>query len=334
MSLTINGAQRHTEQTQTTNAANARTAPKQSGTKGDTVFAGNVGKNLGQKGIIEQKREKAQNQAMRLIRNAWGRDQKAAEAIDDMRVEKEERLAKVNELRSLISDIEAEKSALQKEYEIDSDSQEHKDLELLEKYQNATSNLGTTKYEFTQEEIDRLKELQNMPRTEYQKKALKLNGQVNDMKKIADREEQTAFHLTKSITNAKIEQLKSQDMQKAGEAAEEIHQAVNEEIVDLLLKAGKDSVDEKMEEEQEEAEKVQEKQEEQEERIEAAKETREEQKEIIQGAAKAEQLSQAVTLEVQNTSNAEATQKQIQKLIEENNLVNEDLKGIKIDLNF
>lgn len=330
MSLTINAAQRHTEQSQATNTANARTATKQAGTKGDTVFAGN----LGQKGIIGQKREKAQNQAMRLIRDAWGRDQKAAGAIDDMRMEREERLAKVNELRAIIRDIETEKSALQKEYEIDPDSQEQKDLELLEKYQNATDNPGTTKYEFTQEELDRLKELQDMPRTEYQKKALKLNGQAKDMKKIVDREEQSAFNLTKSITNAKLEQLKSQDMQKAGEAAEEINQAVNEEIVDLLLQEGKESVDEKMEEEQEKAEKLQEKQEEQEERIEAAKERREEQKEIIQGEAEAEQLSQAATLEVQNTSNVEATQKQIQKLIEENNLVNEDLKGIKIDLDF
>ncbi len=334
MSLTINAAQCHTEQSQATNTANARTATKQAGTKGDTVFAGNLGQNLGQKGIIGQKREKAQNQAMRLIRDAWGRDQKAAGAIDDMRMEREERLAKVNELRAIIRDIETEKSALQKEYEIDLDSQEQKDLELLEKYQNATDNPGTTKYEFTQEELDRLKELQDMPRTEYQKKALKLNGQAKDMKKIVDREEQTAFSLTKSITNAKLEQLKSQDMQKAGEAAEEIHQAVNEEIVDLLLQEGKESVDEKMEEEQEKAEKLQEKQEEQEERIEAAKGRREEQKEIIQGEAKAEQLSQAATLEVQNTSNVEAAQKQIQKLIEENNLVNEDLKGIKINLDF
>ena len=330
MSLTINAAQRHTEQSQATNTANARTATKPAGTKGDTVFAGN----LGQKGIIGQKREKAQNQAMRLVRDAWGRDQKAAGAIDDMRMEREERLAKVNELRAIIRDIETEKSALQKEYEIDPDSQEQKDLELLEKYQNATDNPGTTKYEFTQEELDRLKELQDMPRTEYQKKALKLNGQAKDMKKIVDREEQTAFSLTKSITNAKLEQLKSQDMQKAGEAAEEIHQAVNEEIVDLLLQEGKESVDEKMEEEQEKAEKLQEKQEEQGERIEAAKGRREEQKEIIQGEAKAEQLSQAATLEVQNTSNVEAAQKQIQKLIEENNLVNEDLKGIKINLDF
>lgn len=334
MSLTINAAQHYTEQPQIPNAANARTATKQDGTKGDTVFAGNLGQNLGQKDIIGQKREKAQNQAMKLIRDAWGRDQKAAGAIDDMRMEREERLAKVNQLRAIIRDIEAEKSALQKEYEIDSDSQEQKDLELLEKYQNATDNPGTTKYEFTQEEIDRLKELKDMPRTEYQKKALKLNGQANDMKKIVDREEQSAFNLTKSITNAKLEQLKSQDMQKAGEAAEEINQAVNEEIVDLLLQEGKESVDEKMEEEQEKAEKLQEKQEEQEERIEAAKERREEQKEIIQGEAEAEQLSQAATLEVQNTSNVEATQKQIQKLIEENNLVNEDLKGIKIDLDF
>lgn len=60
------------------------------------------------------------------------------------------------------------------DYGVDKDSQEQKDLELLEKYQN--NRYGSAEDTFSKEELERLKELQNTPLTEYQEKVLKLNS--------------------------------------------------------------------------------------------------------------------------------------------------------------
>lgn len=44
--------------------------------------------------------------------------------------------------------------------------------------------------------------------------------------------------------------------------------------------------------------------------------------------------NQDVSMQKQNTSKMDEAQKNIQKILKEKNLVNEDLKGIEIDLNF
>ena len=58
------------------------------------------------------------------------------------------------------------------------------------------------------------------------------------------------------------------------------------------------------------------------------------QEEIIEGQQNADQLEQDVSMQKQNTSKMDEAQKNIQKILKEKNLVNEDLKGIEIDLNF
>ena len=74
--------------------------------------------------------------------------------------------------------------------------------------------------------------------------------------------------------------------------------------------------------------------EEQDKQIEEAQEKRKNQEEIIEGQQNADQLEQDVSMQKQNTSKMDEAQKNIQKILKEKNLVNEDLKGIEIDLNF
>ena len=59
--------------------------------------------------------------------------------------------------------MENEKEAYRVDYGVDKDSQEQKDLELLEKYQN--NRYGSAEDTFSKEELERLKELQNTPLT-------------------------------------------------------------------------------------------------------------------------------------------------------------------------
>ena len=300
---------------------------------GKSVFAGDL--EVGSKNtdsIIAQKRGFAQKQAMKLIGNAWDNDTRTAQGISDMEKMKSDKLSELQELNSKMKDIENSKPGIQEEYGIDPNSQEQKDLELLEKYHNYKS--GTFGNDFSKEEIDRLGELQNLPRTEYQNKILALNAVTNELNSNAYRKEQEIFGINQSITDAKIDQLKSQDMQKATEAADEIMDATNKEILGVLLQDGVDNIDEDMQENQEKAEESKDKQEEQQEKIDKAKQNRDEQEEILNGEAQADKLDRNVTMQQQTETSVEQVQKHIQKILEENNLIKEDLKGIKIDFNF
>ena len=91
-----------------------------------------------------------------------------------MKLDKLNKLDEITELKNKVSDLENEKEAYRADYGVDMNSQEQKDLELLEKYQN--NRYGSAEDTFSKEELDRLKELQNTPLTEYQEKVLKLNS--------------------------------------------------------------------------------------------------------------------------------------------------------------
>ena len=88
------------------------------------------------------------------------------------------------------------------------------------------------------------------------------------------------------------------------------------------------------EEEKEKAEEAQEKRDEQQEKIDEKKEEKQQQEKMIEGSVEADRLEADVTVDQTGTSKLEEAQQHIQTILKKNNLVNEDLKGIKIDLNF
>lgn len=311
-----------------TNEANQ----KQAANKGKSIFAGNLGLNSETDSLIEQKRQSARKQAKKLVGDAWEKDQKAAQKIDDMRELRKDKMSEIEESQTVLNDINEEKERLQQEYNIDPESQEQKDLELLERFQDYLGGVGSP--EFTEEEVERLRELQNTLMTEYQKEVLKLNGEAGTEKQKIEKAEIQISLLKSSISNAKLEQLKSQDMIKANDAADELMDAASKEIISLLVQESKDNLDEKVEEEEKKAEEAQEKKEEQQERVDESKEKREEQEEIIKGDLETDKLEMETAMRQQSTVDMESVQKNIQKIIKENNLVNEDLKGIEIDFNF
>ena len=210
---------------------------------------------------IEKKRKLAQKQAMKLVKDAFSGDQATKQNIEDLKAQKAEKVAEYQEKMQQIGNISAEKDKLRETYGISKDSQEQKDLELLEKYQN--NKLGFFSDDFSKEEIDRLKELANEPRTEYQKQVLSLNGKKAALQSDADLMQQQIMVLTQNQSDAKVDQLKSQDMLKAGDAAEEIQKAASDEIVGMVIADAKEKLDKELEEKKEEAEKKTEEKEEQ-----------------------------------------------------------------------
>lgn len=287
---------------------------------------------LGQGNQIEQKKQTARRQAMKLITDAWGRDELASQSIKDMEQQKADYVEQMQEAKEQEKTFEKSKKELQEQYGVADDSQEQKDLELLEKFQNYKN--GSHDESFTKEDVDRLKELQNLPRTEYQEKALRLNQIAGSMKVTASNAKDKLIELTDTIAKAKTDQAKSQDMLKAGSAADDILEASNKEIMGLLIQDGKEHIDKEQEEAQKKAEEQKEKRDEQQERIDEAKQERKEQEELIKGQAEADSAEQDLSLQRKTTNNVEAAQQNIRNILEDNNLLAEDLKGIKIDFNF
>ena len=281
---------------------------------------------------IEARRNNAKKQALKVVSDAWKWDNQSAKDIEDMQGLKQTKVSEMNDMRAKMKDIENTKKSLQDEYGVSDDSKEQKDLELLEKYQN---NINGSSYdEFSDEEIARLKELQNAPLTEYQKKVLRLNSMKGQVSVEAERKQYEVNALTASISDATLEQLKSRDMEKASDAADEIMDSANKEILGMLIEEGKNNVDDKIDDEIIHAVEVADKKEEQDEQVKEAKEKRKNQEEIIEGQQSADELEQDVSMQKQNLSKMDEAQKNIQKILKEKNLVNEDLKGIEIDLNF
>lgn len=299
------------------------------GKKSKSIDARNL--NLGVN-PVDEKKNSARKQAMKLISDAWGKDDKAAENIKNMEDEKAAKAQELAELKSHIGNIENEKEMWRQEYGVDEDSQEYKDYKLLEKYQDNKN--GASYDEFSDEEIERLKELQNTPLTDFQKKALTLNGAKDALDVEIQRVENKLIAMTESISLAKIDQLKSQDMLKAQGAADEIMDAANKDVMGMLVDEAKDNIDETSEEEKEKAEKAKEEKEKLEERIEKNKEKREDGEKLIEAQRKANQLELDNQVKSQSVDHVAEAQKSIAKLMDNNHMINEDIKGIEIDLNF
>ena len=217
---------------------------------------------------ISDKRNSARNKAMKLINDAWERDNETSQGIKDMQDSKEAVVTEIREANSKISDIDKELDNLKELYGVESDSADKTDL------------------------------------TEYNEKVKELNDLKKEYSKQVENGKLSVKAMTESITDVKIDQLKSQDMLDSKEAADTIIEAAEKDIVSMAILEGKEHIDEKAEE---------------------AKEKTEEAKEKAEEAKEEEAKEKA-------EDNVTKAQEEIQKLMDINNMIDEDIKGIEIDI--
>ena len=217
---------------------------------------------------ISDKRNSARNKAMKLINDAWERDNETSQGIKDMQDSKEAVVTEIREANSKISDIDKELDNLKELYSVESDSADKTDL------------------------------------TEYNEKVKELNDLKKEYSKQVENGKLSVKAMTESITDVKIDQLKSQDMLDSKEAADTIIEAAEKDIVSMAILEGKEHIDEKAEE---------------------AKEKTEEAKEKAEEAKEEEAKEKA-------EDNVTKAQEEIQKLMDINNMIDEDIKGIEIDI--
>lgn len=240
---------------------------------------------------VLQRRKEAQEKAWNIVKNAWENDMSVDEAIQARREHYAEMEQLKKEAVDSLTDINEDKAVLKELFDVADDSREQKDLELLEKEQDLKN--GVIRGGLTEEEQRRLEEIHKEPLTEYQTRALELNDQAGNLKlQIADVDRRMQDD-TADIYRIKQERLKSNPMLEAQKAAEELNQAANDEIIDMLVEEAKGHLDEKMEEAKEKAEESMEEKEERKEQLEELKLKRAVQEALIEGTKEAAEEAKA-----------------------------------------
>lgn len=244
---------------------------------------------------VTQKREQAREQAFKLVSEAWKKDEQKTDSLSKLGNDKETLAGRKEELMARIKDNSDKREQLKAEYGVSEDSDEQKDLELLEKFQDYSN--GSRIDNFSKEEIDRLKDISEKPKTEYQQRMLELNENIGQSRLEQERVEMELEKSSDEYIRRKIENLKTDPMRDANEAVEKIKEKERHEIIGIIREEGVRHLDES-EDKKEDA---------------AVKKPENE-----KGSEKF----------------YEEVQKQLTKILKENAMLDEDLKGIKINTTF
>ena len=296
----------------------------------NTLFGGNLfqnGNDMTVQERIAQKRQLYVKQGTKMVKDADKTERKIDKSIDDARNQVKETVDLLGEYQKKIGEIDDKLAQAKEEFEVEDDSQEQKDLEILLKQQRQGSGMGEP---MTKEEMQRYDEIKGQL-TDYQKIALEAYKERDHYTKQVGKAEIKIQAINQAIRQIKIDRPASQVMQDAQRNKEDLMEAASKEMQGMLMEDAKDKIDEKAEEIQEAAEKREEKKEELEERLEAVKEDKEETEEAAESAAETaqEMAKQIIDSDALNTSVDEEVKKKMEEL--QKHL--EELKGIVIDTN-
>ena len=219
--------------------------------------------------------------------------------------------------------LEAKSNEWTAHYEVDPDSQEQQDLELLKKEQ--ASQQPWTGVQLTREEEAKLAAIRDKGITEYQKVQLEVNEETLIHQKTAFFTGRNIEKENAVIRGIRLERLKKDPMVKARKEADQVMEAARDEAIGMIVEEAKEHIDQEQEKKEEEAEAIEEKKEEQEEVLEKRREDEEELEELMKDMP---------LEEMSDLKNAQTEiQQEIQNLVSKMNLVAEDIKGAKVDTN-
>ncbi len=274
---------------------------------------------------IAAKKQQRFKEAMHVMTSARNGEKKIDDSLDDIRGQIKQYQKDNDEANKFLTDIKNQMSEIKDYYQVEDDSQEQKNLELLQKQYDIMKH-GSMELlsDEEQERLDNMGEL-----TEYQKRSMELYGQADYWKTQIQDNQDKISQSTGVIRNVKVERLKSQAMAEAQRAKEEIMDAASQEAIGMLVDDAKQQIDDKAEEVQEAAKERQEEQKEEEKRVEAAKENKSEAE-----AAVEKNREKIADMTKQFTDSEDITRdmdSEIKKVLEEEKLLEEDLKGLTVN---
>ncbi len=302
--------------------------------KSGNVFAGDL--NI-QKDPITEKREEARKKAMRVFTDAYTNERKVDDDLDSRLDKIKTWESKMKSAQDKLDEIEEAKTKLKETYQIDEDSQEQKDLKLLEKRRDSDSG----SLFFTDEEKERLTQIDKNGLTEYQQRSLELDKPRKDYEENLEEAKKGIILESATIRGIKLERLKTHPMLDATKQMDEIMKAANEEVYGMLMDEIKESIDEKAEAAKEKAEEKAEEKEKKEEQIEELKERIEELEKLANpekaeeseknASDKQERIDSQTRNILEMDSIKKDVKKEVENIVDKMKLIAEDVKGIKVD---
>ncbi len=285
--------------------------------KSRTVYAGNFLKEFPLREKIQQKKAQAQERAMKIVGDAWDADKviddeirQRQERIRELREDNKDAMENLKEFRQMEDD-------LREGFGVAADSEEQMDLELLKRDARGA--------ELTKEEKERLAAIQENGMTEYQRRALEIDKTASYYRKIVASNNVAVAEESDVIEGIRAERNKYHPMLDAQAQAEDVLASARDEVIGLVTEEAKEHLDEEQEKREEQAEAIEEKREEQEEILEKREEREEELEELIEDMPVKEMTDLGQTVD--------EVKQQVQKVLNEANLLEEDIKGAKVDLN-
>ncbi len=310
-----------------------------------TIFAGDLGL---QNDMVTQRMQRARKKALKMISDAWNVDRKIDQSISDTK----DKLAMLHDEQkenlAVIAQGDTQKEALRQQYGVEMDSQEQKDLELLEK--ESDSKIYMQDIHLTREEQERLEQLHKEPLTEYQERCLKIDSYLGRFKSRNAQIDGQIQGYNASVRAVKLERLKYHEMVKAQKKADKVMEQAGRDIVGMLAGEAKDYLDEELEEKIEEAKEKAEEKAEEEEKIDERKENQAELEERIDEAHEKSEEREELRKEAEERSRDDAdllgdmidagmggighmsdVQSDIKEMLHKMKLLEEDLKGSMVD---
>ncbi len=258
------------------------TTGKRQGAQGKTKSV-QMGAGMQQNPIM-QKKEAALRQARKVVADVFESDNKVALDMEKRRANIKTLKAESKAAGAELKKINDQKAAWKEEYGIEDDSQEQKDLQLLEKRQD--SQVPGSGVILSGEERMRLAEIDGQGLTDYQKRCLEVNQDAGMYRSIIESSKKEIKAENTAIRDTKINILATpyeQGMGFAQDTAEDIKLAASKDAAYGMIGEVKDKVDEDWEKAQEKAEERKEEKEEKEEKLEERKEQEEAAEERVEG---------------------------------------------------
>ena len=201
---------------------------------------------------LDEKKAQAKKDAMKLIRNAFEGDQKISNEFNEKKRHVEELIKDKGEADKIINDIENERKMLRDEYGLTENSQEEKELKLLEK--DFRSGLPGSDASLSEEERKAVAEIKERGLTEYQSRSMeKLDYAKNYIVKSYANTLEIQDE-NRSLGMMEREMLKNTSMIDAKKEAKKLEEELNEQVVTIAMDDAKDNIDSDFEEKKEEAE--------------------------------------------------------------------------------
>jgi len=293
-----------------------------------TFHAGNLFAN---QDTISQKFALKQKEAMKRVLDQFKSDLETDEEMKNLTEHAETLGDAIRESTQQIKGVDERRAEIQQRYEIDPDSQEQKDLELMQKAKAAEEHPFNKEYQLTEEEQERYASLP--PATAYQKEMLECDEEEKKYRKERVNAQREAIVDKETVNATKKALLKvtaEHTMVGAQDDAKKMMESALKDMVSGLMQEGVDKVDENQKEVQEEMAENQEEALEKKIELEKMKE-----EEAAQEEARQELEATVLSAEMQAVSGTqravENLQSNIKSLVQNQVMLDVDMKGLRVN---